>query len=619
MSYFPENRVLILQGVPYVRANDVAKNFNITREYLGQLARDKKILAHREGKFWFVNEDSVRSYVEHQSKEDLLRAEKLRMQRIVEYKHFAGDSVRVIDATRKEPSVPAASLDTEILVPILSRVRSLEEKLQAATELQRSSIFSSPPVAMTSPMPKVPDRPSISTGIFRASAIFSLAGMIFFSVAYGTTRVAVTIAPQTQPAGVGILSYFENILTRRAEPSPKLAEADLLDFGKIIFTSIDSTVQKRQASTTTFASANQNVSPAVRIVERIIREISPPSIPSISAKDLFDLETRLNNKIALLGDIRGQSVPQVSAGGYYSYTSSPIIQKVDQLFGTTITNPIISGGTITGSSISTQNLSITTSLSLPGISGLLFSSSSAMVGTSTLAPAFGGTGYSAYTVGDILYANSTTSLSRLGVGTNGQVLKVTGGLLGWGTDNSGSGGASAWATSTDNLSVSTTDPSQVVLIGSSATTTGGNILEVSGNSLLRGQLIVQNSISSSRFVATSSVASVLPYSSSTAITVSGAASTSNLIVSNSFSFGSASGLLKAVAGSISTALANLSSDVTGILSTANGGTGTSSTPTYGQLLVGNGSGYTLSATSTLGLPTFSDLSSYALNSSLFGK
>ena len=49
-------------------------------------------------------------------------------------------------------------------------------------------------------------------------------------------------------------------------------------------------------------------------------------------------------------------------------------------------------------------------------------------------------------------------------------------------------------------------------------------------------------------------------------------------------------------------------DFSGVLAIAKGGTGTSSAPTYGQLLVGNtSSGYDFTATSSLGLPTFDDL------------
>ena len=52
----------------------------------------------------------------------------------------------------------------------------------------------------------------------------------------------------------------------------------------------------------------------------------------------------------------------------------------------------------------------------------------------TLAAASGGTGKTSYTVADLLYANTTSSLAKLGIGTTGQVLAVTaGGLPSWET------------------------------------------------------------------------------------------------------------------------------------------------------------------------------------------
>lgn len=85
-------------------------------------------------------------------------------------------------------------------------------------------------------------------------------------------------------------------------------------------------------------------------------------------------------------------------------------------------------------------------------------------------------------------------------------------------------------------------------------------------------------------------------------TFTGTASTSDLVVSNGFTFGTATGILKSIAGVVTSALVNLASDVTGILGISHGGTGTSTAPTYGKVLVGNAAGgYDLVATSSLGI------------------
>ncbi len=80
----------------------------------------------------------------------------------------------------------------------------------------------------------------------------------------------------------------------------------------------------------------------------------------------------------------------------------------------------------------------------------------------------------------------------------------------------------------------------------------------------------------------------LAYASTTGITAS-YASTSALVASNSFTFGSATGFLKATAGVVGEALVNLASDVTGILPVGNGGTGWGALAPN-TLLTGNGSG-----------------------------
>ncbi len=142
-----------------------------------------------------------------------------------------------------------------------------------------------------------------------------------------------------------------------------------------------------------------------------------------------------------------------------------------------------------------------------------------------------------------------------------------------------------------------------------------------------GQVVAQN------FVATSSVASQFPYASTTMIS-SSFASTTNLYVFasstlNSFTFTNATGTaatttsfyattasstnLYATNGNVGTLSAN-SLSLASALAISSGGTGLSSTPNYGQLLLGNAlSGYTLSATSSLGLLGSSTVSSLTNN------
>jgi len=55
----------------------------------------------------------------------------------------------------------------------------------------------------------------------------------------------------------------------------------------------------------------------------------------------------------------------------------------------------------------------------------------------TLAEVNGGTGQSSYVVGNLLYASTTTALSKLAIGTTGQVLTVAAGVPSWATPTTG--------------------------------------------------------------------------------------------------------------------------------------------------------------------------------------
>ena len=52
----------------------------------------------------------------------------------------------------------------------------------------------------------------------------------------------------------------------------------------------------------------------------------------------------------------------------------------------------------------------------------------------TLAQVNGGTGFSTYTTGDTVYASASNTLSKLAIGSTGQILRVVGGVPAWGTD-----------------------------------------------------------------------------------------------------------------------------------------------------------------------------------------
>ncbi len=103
----------------------------------------------------------------------------------------------------------------------------------------------------------------------------------------------------------------------------------------------------------------------------------------------------------------------------------------------TLTNKTISGSSNTISDIQSSALSG----SYTGITGLGTITTGTWNGTK-IATAYGGTGLTSYTSGDLIYSSSGSTLANLALGSDGQVLKVSSGVPVWGSatvDLSGSG------------------------------------------------------------------------------------------------------------------------------------------------------------------------------------
>ena len=128
----------------------------------------------------------------------------------------------------------------------------------------------------------------------------------------------------------------------------------------------------------------------------------------------------------------------------------------------------------TGTVTSISGSGGTTGLTLTG--GPITTSGTLTLG-GTLIAVNGGTGQSSYVVGDVLYASTTTALSKLAIGTTGQVLTVASGIPSWATPTTGTvtsvsftGGVVSVATATTTPALTVAGTSGGVPYFSSATT-----------------------------------------------------------------------------------------------------------------------------------------------------
>jgi len=166
-------------------------------------------------------------------------------------------------------------------------------------------------------------------------------------------------------------------------------------------------------------------------------------------------------------------------------------------FATSVTTPLVIGGAAASSSLTLQSTSgvgttdsiffkvgnngATTAMTISS-AGLVtadnFSSSSAAFTTITsgtwngtaIGATYGGTGQTAYAVGDILYASTTSALSRLGASINGYVLTLAAGVPTWAAS---SGGVTSFQTSLSGLTPASSTTGAITLAGTLGAISGG--------------------------------------------------------------------------------------------------------------------------------------------------
>ena len=185
----------------------------------------------------------------------------------------------------------------------------------------------------------------------------------------------------------------------------------------------------------------------------------------------------------LAGGVSGQ-IPYQSASGTTSFvtnsisgyvltsngTSAPTWQPatggltISSVLGATTYYPSFatSVGPTSTAFIDTSNLSYT--------SGVLTGVYQGTWQGSAIGAIYGGTGFSTYATGDLIYASATNTLSKLTAGTNGYVLTLSGGVPTWA---SSTGGVTSFSGGTTGLTPNTATTGAIVLSGTLAVANGG--------------------------------------------------------------------------------------------------------------------------------------------------
>ena len=167
-------------------------------------------------------------------------------------------------------------------------------------------------------------------------------------------------------------------------------------------------------------------------------------------------------------------------------TTAYVIQQVSSSGGGTVTSVggtgTVNGITLTGTVTSSGNLTLGGTLSGVSLTSQV---------SGTLPVANGGTNLTSYTIGDTLYASGTTTLSKLGIGTVGQVLTVNSGATApqWSTPTTGTVTSVSFTGGLITVASATTTPALTV-----AGTSGGIVYFSSASTWASSALLASNAL-----------------------------------------------------------------------------------------------------------------------------
>ncbi|HEY0220779.1 MAG TPA: helix-turn-helix domain-containing protein, partial [Candidatus Paceibacterota bacterium] len=505
---------LFFENKKYISAKDAAALTSYSKDYVGQLCRAGKVEAKRIGHTWYVSEDSILAYKSTPTTFDFSQNLKAKVPVV-----STPTQEQVVEKIPEEvisSPVVVANTESEIISPLPSPFISVanENKIEDKFETKKSEFENIVPLKKVYSAPeKIPEARIISERIVSTPkgkilspydsvfkkvvptvfAIVLAIGLIgYFSAEdsslnkytkAGLRGLNAAVVEATEGLNVldhaGVVVYNEinswfggNIYSKVAglfggktsttptdvnvtkTETPKTPPSKTPTTNVITKATTTTPTKPTNTPTNTQVAISPTSNPTkvintTNVVERIIERIAPSDITSAYLDSrLQELSNEMMSKFYGLSTGSGGSVTNI-------YQQIAHSQRIDNLSGTTITSPIISGGSISNTNISGGTISGAT------ISGV------SITGDLTLGTT---------TVTNLIVSNTSTSTYAGGIAVSGGCVSVNGTCIGaGGAGNPGGGNTQiqfndggvfngtdgfVWDKTNERLGIGTTSPFQ---------------------------------------------------------------------------------------------------------------------------------------------------------------
>ncbi len=495
----------IQDGITYVPSKIAAKCGGLSADYISRMCREGQVLCTWHQGAWYVHEKSLANVLAARrvKLDELarLQSETLKRQREERQAVVITEAPLIPRAhatsTHARPSrvLPAIALPLITVLLLATSVLALPQSTRKKITAQLPFTLQTKLANLRPQLPfNAPTQLAAAATSFPTSITQKIRNVFCWWLECENTTVEIAQQrPRPSP----------NRQTNGPPPISATSAARVIAVAPIQ----ETLIQQRPAQPATQTIVNQPIIERVIETRTIASGISEALLDSRLLALTNDLTSRMNSLSAKNANQTVRTIENIADA-----------LRIDELTNTILHSPTIDGGTIRGGSISGATINGTLSniinTALATIGDLTATHLVATNATTTNA-----TSTNLYVSGTATIGSGTGILkstsgvvSAIGNGSAGQVLKIVGGSPEWSTDlTGGGGGAGAWATTSNDLALYPSDPTDVILIGSNSTSTSGIILEVVGASLFRGALSAYNTITAPVFTATStSATSTLP-------------------------------------------------------------------------------------------------------------